>query len=291
MLDLAVATQAETYERMQEPLAERGIRARHLQPDSRTLSLTQPGVEFDGYDVGFVYPSRLMEGGAVSALLGIPWVNGPKAVLTSRNKGGVLARLAQEGVSVPETVMVSDPVDDRELEAAFTDFDPPVVVKPNSATRGVGVTKVEDSDSLRGVADYLELIHDFRATGDKSFLIQEFVPDARDYRVMVIDGEYVGAVERELPDTARAAGQWKQNVHQNATATRVDLPTELQTLAERVANILEIQYLGVDLLVTPDRTLVAETNARPTIDTADKYDPEFYDRLAALIRTQPHRTD
>ncbi len=291
MLDLAVATQAETYERMREPLAERGIRTRHLQTESRTLPLTQPRAEFDEFDVGFVYPSRLMEGGAVSALLGIPWVNGPKAILTSRNKGGVLARLDQEAVSVPDTVMVSDPIDEQELRTAFADFDPPVVVKPNSATRGVGVTKVSDSDSLLGIADYFELIHDFRATGDKSFLLQEFVPDARDYRVMVIDGEYVGAVERKLPDAAQAAGQWKQNVHRNATADRVDLPAELQTLAERVAAILEIQYLGVDLLVTENRTLVAETNARPTIDTADKYEPDFYDRLAALIRTQSNRVD
>jgi ribosomal protein S6--L-glutamate ligase len=40
----------------------------------------------------------------------------------------------------------------------------------------------------------------------------------------------------------------------------------------------------VDILETDDRTVVLETNARPTIDAAAKYDPGFYDELAATIR-------
>jgi len=42
----------------------------------------------------------------------------------------------------------------------------------------------------------------------------------------------------------------------------------------------------VDLLVTDDRAVVNETNARPTIDSATKYEPGFWDDLAALIRAQ-----
>jgi len=30
--------------------------------------------------------------------------------------------------------------------------------------------------------------------------------------------------------------------------------------------------------------VINETNARPTVDSATKYDPDFYDRLAGLIR-------
>jgi ribosomal protein S6--L-glutamate ligase len=30
--------------------------------------------------------------------------------------------------------------------------------------------------------------------------------------------------------------------------------------------------------------VVNETNARPTVDAATKYEPDFYDRLAALVR-------
>lgn len=256
MLGLAVANDAETFARMQEPLAERGVRAEHVTVTGSVTRLDAPPVDADRFDAGFVYPGRLMEGGVVDAFIDVPWVNGREAVLRSRNKAGALALLSDAGVPVPETVYVSNPADEDAVRGVFEALEPPVVVKPNSATRGVGVTKVSDPDSLGGVTDYLELVHDYRATGDKSYLIQAFVPDATDYRVMVLDGRVVGAVRRD------SAG-WKHNVHQAA---------------------LDVSLLGVDVLATDERAVVVETNARPTIDDTAKYEAEFYDRLAALVR-------
>jgi ribosomal protein S6--L-glutamate ligase len=283
MLRLAVTTQAETFERMRDPLADRGVRVVPVRSKERTLAVTAADPDLPAVDVGFVYPSRAMEGGVVDALLDVPWVNDREAVLTSRNKAGVLAACAQAGLPVPETTLVSNPVDDAAVAAAAERFDGPVVVKPNSATRGVGVAKVGDADSVLGVTDYLDLVHDYRATGDRSYLLQAFLPEARDYRAMVVDGDCVGGVERRLSDEAVAAGRWKHNVHRGAEAVGVDLPAEHRRLAERVAATLGIDYLGVDLLATDDRLVVSETNARPTIDRATKYDDGFWDRLAALV--------
>ncbi|MFB6173840.1 MAG: RimK family alpha-L-glutamate ligase [Halobacteriales archaeon] len=281
MLGLAVMTDAETLGRMRDPLAERGIEAEHVPYRERALALDAP---IEGFDVGFVYPGRLMEGGVADTLLSVPWVNGRRDVLVSRNKAEVLARLERAGVPVPETVLVSNPADEADLIEAFERVGPPVVVKPNSATRGVGVARALDLDSFLGIVDYLGLVHDFRATADKSFLVQEYLPEARDVRVMLLDGAYAGAVERRLPEAAVAAGRWKHNVHRDAVATGVDLDPELRDLAERAADVLDIPFLGVDLLVSGDRAVVTETNARPTIDEATKYEPGFYDDLAALIR-------
>jgi len=281
MLRLAVATDAETYARMQEPLAERGIDAEYVPTAERTIPLD---TEVGAFDVGFVFPPRLAEGGVVSELLGVPWVNGREAILRSRHKGEALARLSRAGLPTPETVVVSDPVDEGALVEAFERFNPPVVVKPNSVTRGVGVAKAGDLDSFLGICDYLDLVHDYKATGDCSFLVQEYLPDARDFRAMCIDGEYVGAVERRLPDEALECGQWKHNVHRGAEATGVDLPDEHRRLVEWAADAMGIAFLGIDLLVTDDRVMVNETNARPTIDDETKYEAGFYDDLAALIR-------
>jgi ribosomal protein S6--L-glutamate ligase len=277
MLGLAVANDTETFQRMRDPLAERGIRAEHVSVRESVTPLSAPPVDPARFEAGFVYPGRLMEGGVVDAFLDVPWVNDRAAVLRSRNKAGALATLAEAGVPVPDTVYVSNPADAEAVRAAFERFDAPVVVKPNSTTRGVGVTKVHDADSLSGVTDYLDLVHDYRATGDKSYLVQEYVPDAADYRVMVLDGEVVGAVERRAPDG------WKHNVHRGADAAAVDLPPELRELARDAAAALDVDFLGVDLLVTEDSAVVNETNARPTIDDEAKYDADFYDRLAALV--------
>jgi ribosomal protein S6--L-glutamate ligase len=298
MLRLGVATDAETLARVREPLAERGIEAVHLPTAERTVDLTAPDAAFPDVDVGFVYPPRLAEGGVADALLDVPWVNGREAVLRSRHKGETLARLGRVGVPTPDSVVVSNPADEAALEDALDRVGLPAVVKPNSATRGIGVARVGDADSLLGVTDYLDLLHEFPATGDRSFLVQALVPDAHDFRVMCVEGGYVGAVERRLPEAARAAGRWKHNVHRGAEATGVDLPAPLRDLAERAARALDVPWLGVDLLVpggdgaedlAVERAVVNETNARPTVDAATKYESGFYDRLAALVRGAAER--
>ncbi|WP_265109679.1 ATP-grasp domain-containing protein [Halosolutus halophilus] len=290
MIDLAVANNQETFQRMRDPLADRGIQAHHVPVRERTIPLGGDAPwSADDYDVGFVYPGRLMEGGVGDAILDVPWLNDRDAVLTSRNKAEVIARLDRADLPVPESVYVSNDVGEDELARVFDRFEPPVVVKPNSTTRGVGVAKAHDRDSFLGICDYLSLVHDYRATGDRSFLVQEFLPGATDYRVMLVDGEYVGAVERRLPEDAVSEGQWKHNVHRGAEATGVDLPAAWREIAEAVAAELEIPFLGVDLLATDDAVVVNETNARPTIDTATKYEPDFYDRLAAAIRAASGR--
>ena len=283
-LRLAVATDAETLSRIRDPLAERGIHAEFVPTSERTIPLDATGGEFEGFDVGFVFPTRIAEGGVVDARLGVPWVNGREAVLRSRHKAEALARLGRADVPVPRTVTVSNPVTESELREVWARFDPPVVVKPNSTTRGVGVAKVADLDSFLGVVDYLDLVHDYRATGDRSFLVQEFLPDARDYRVMCIEGAYAGAVERRLPDAVPESGGWKHNVHRGAEATGVRPPEEYREVAEAAARALGIRWLGVDLLVSGERVVVNETNARPTVDAATKYEERFYDRLAGLVR-------
>jgi ribosomal protein S6--L-glutamate ligase len=283
-LRLAVATDAETLSRIRDPLVERGIHAEFVPTSERTVPLDARGGEFGGFDVGFVFPTRIAEGGVVDALLGVPWVNDREAVLRSRHKAEALARLARAGVPVPRTVMVSNPIGESDLREVWDRFDPPVVVKPNSTTRGVGVAKVGDLDSFLGVVDYLDLVHDYRATGDRSFLVQEFLADARDYRVMCIEGSYAGAVERRLPDTVLDSGGWKHNVHRGAEATGVRPPEEYREVAEAAARALGIPWLGVDLLISGERVVVNETNARPTVDAATKYENGFYDGLADLIR-------
>lgn len=282
MIRLAVATDAETLERITEPLADRGIEAEYVPTTKRAQPLSEPLVE-DAFDAGFVYPARPMEGGVAETLLEVEWVNDREAVLRSRNKAGTLARLERAGLSTLESVYVSNPIGQSELRAAFERLEPPVVIKPNSTTRGIGIAKAHDLDSFLGICDYLSLIHDYRAADDRSFLVQEYLPEARDFRAMVVDGEYAGAVERRLSDADREAGQWKHNVHRGAIAERVELSDRRRELAERAASELGIDWLGVDLLVSGDRTVVNETNARPTVDDAGKYEPGFYDRLAELI--------
>ncbi len=232
-------------------------------------------------DVGFVFPKRVVEGSVITAALDIPWINGRDDILTTRNKASVLTQLQKVGIQTPRTVLVSSPADADAIRDVFDRFDGPVVIKPNSTTRGTGHVLVEDPDSFRGVVDYLELIHDFPATGDRSFLLQEYIPEARDVRLTVIDGVVAGAVERRLDGDADG---WVKNVHRGATPVPVTPSKRLSDIAEHVADTLGVALLGVDVLIGPEGPVVIEVNGRPTIDRIEQYPSDFYDRLAALIR-------
>ncbi len=273
---LLLSHESESNSRVSRRLSEHGIDCVTFEPSERVYSLDSDGVP--DADVGLVYPSRLIEGGVVTAVGEMDWINGAEEVMTSRNKADCLVRLRRDGLPVPETYFVSNPVGDDAVVAAFEEIDGKAVVKPNSSTRGNGVTVVEDPDSLLGVTDYLDVIHESPLVYDRTFLVQEYIEDARDYRVMVVDGEYVGAVER------RSEG-WKHNVHRGAEAVSVTPDDEVVQLAEEAAESLGIRFCGVDLLRNEARTVVNEVNARPTVDTRDKYEDAFYPRLARLIES------
>ena len=75
----------------------------------------------------------------------------------------------------------------------------------------------------------------------------------------------------------------EKNVHRDAIAVKAEMPGPIRKIAEEVASLLGIKYVGIDILVNKDRVVINETNARPTIDQEEKYSPLFYDKLAVLI--------
>ena len=273
-LRLGVATQGPTYERLQAPLAAAEISVVPLDSAGVTLSLSEP--EVPAFDVGFVYPPRFGTAAVIDAVRAVPWVNDRATVARSRNKAATLAALA-DVVPVPPTVLAAAPRDREAVAAAADELGYPLVLKPTVATQGIGVTRVADRDALEGVLDYLDAIHRFPPTGEKSVLLQAFLPDATDIRVMVIDGTAVGAVERYGPG-------WKHNVHRGAAVRSVPVDGEIRTVAETVAATLGIDYVGVDLLRSDGVVYCSETNARPTIDDPTLYEGDLFARLIRLIR-------
>lgn len=281
-IDLAVASDGPTRRRLRRHLPARGIAVHHLDVGSGLTELTDTDRAARQYDVGFVYPPRTVPGAVYTARQALEWVNDRDAIATTRNKAGSLARLTAAGVSIPRTFHAVSPVEYDEVIEAAQALQGPVVIKPNATTRGTGHVLVHDTDSLRGVVDYLDLVHAFPATADRSFLVQAYHPAARDLRLTVIDGSVAGAVERTLPSTA-GDGEWVRNVHRGATATAIDPPDTVVELAERAASLLSVPLLGVDILLSDDGPMVLEVNGRPTIDRVEKYPSDFYDRLTALI--------
>ncbi|MDZ7689327.1 MAG: ATP-grasp domain-containing protein [Halobacteriales archaeon] len=267
----------ESNARIEEGLSSHGIDCVTFDADGRVYALD--GDDVPDADVGLVYPSRLVEGGVVDALSDIVWVNDATDVLTTRNKARTLALLGREGIPVPETRLLSNPVSDEDVREAFDAVGTPAVVKPNSASSGRGAVLVHDADTATGVADLFGVVHESSLVRDRTFVVQEYVEDARDYRVMVLGGDYVGAVERRAPG-------WKKNVSAGATARATKPPDSVVSVAEETARALGVGFCGIDVLSQYGKgfVVVNEVNARPTVDDADKYEPDFYAKFARLVR-------
>jgi len=262
----------ESNRRIERGLEAHGVDCVTFETSGRAYSLN----ETVDADVGLVYPSRLAEGGVMDALGGISWVNDATDVLTTRNKARTVALLNRAGVPVPETRYLSSPVSDEEVRAAFDEVGSPAVVKPNSASSGRGAALVHEADTATGVADLFGVVHESSLVEDRSFLVQEYVKDARDFRIMVVGGEYVGAVER-------VADGWKKNVHAGAEPRGVNPPDEVREVAVEAARALDVGFCGVDVLYG-DGATVNEVNARPTVDDSEKYEDGFYRILARLAK-------
>lgn len=263
--------------RLSEGLEKHGVKTVTFNATGRVYTLN----ENVGAEAGLVYPSRLVEGGVVDAIGDIVWVNDADDILTTRNKARTTALLDDAGVRTPDTRLLSSPLADEDVRTAFDEVGSPAVVKPNSASSGRGATLVRDPDSAAGVGDLFGVVHESSLVRDRTFVVQEYIEDARDFRVMVVDGDYVGAVERRAPG-------WKKNVRAGAEAHGIEPPEEVVNVAEKAARVLDIDFCGVDVLFA-DGATVNEVNARPTVDDAQKYEPDFYARLARLVKDRVRR--
>ena len=117
------------------------------------------------------------------------------------------------------------------------------VLKPLHLMGGIGVMVFDAADrNLRSAADLLT------EDGRRPALAQEYLPDARrgDKRVIVLDGEPVGAVNRvPREDDVRA------NLHAGAQARRADIDEDDRRICARLGPQLRelgLYLAGIDVI-------------------------------------------
>jgi RimK family alpha-L-glutamate ligase len=179
---------------------------------------------------------------------GVTCVNGPRAIERTVDKFLASALLARAGVPTPRTV-ACERVDDA--LAAFETLGGDVIVKPLFGSMGAGMTRVDDADVAYRVFHALELE---RAV----YYLQEALPhDGRDVRALVVGGRVLAAIER-------VGSGWRANLARGARARATQLSPEQERLCLQTAEVLGVNYAGVDLLRAADgRDYVLELNGIP----------------------------
>jgi len=174
-------------------------------------------------------------------------VNTASAIEKTVDKYFTSFLLADAGIETPRTLVTED--FETALQACRELGD--VIVKPLFGSEGKGMVRVSDEDTAYRVLRSWEL-------NRYIYYLQEYLPHRfEDIRAFVVGDRVVAAMKR------RGSG-WKTNFSQGATAEAIDLDDEMKGLAVRAAQLVGLDYAGVDLLPAENgKTYVIEINSIP----------------------------
>ena len=181
---------------------------------------------------------------------GVASLNEVGAIRSGRDHWETACALAATGLPHPETLAGSEP--ETLAAAAATSFGFPCVVKQRGSRQGIGVIRCAGRDELEAVLDSLWRIGD-------EVVVQRFCPPGGiSVRVLVLDGEALGATEHTAP-----AGEFRSNAARGAGVRAVAADEPMRDLAICAARAVGLGFAGVDLIPDAGRWVVAEVNPSP----------------------------
>ena len=152
-----------------------------------------------------------------------------------------------------------------------------MVYKPTDGWGGVGLTKIENQETLDMLMPFLNQM-DLRF-----FYVEKFITyDNTDFRVDIVDGEFVGCYGR------RASGSdWRTNVTSGGSVFMREPNDEVVELAIKATKVTGLDIAGVDIIYDKDKEeyIVLEVNGIPAFATPEqeKLGLNFNDKKIELI--------
>jgi RimK family alpha-L-glutamate ligase len=178
---------------------------------------------------------------------GLLVINPAEAIEHCVDKYDILAILEDNGVPVPRTVATESV---NEAVKAFNELGGDVVVKPLFGSRGIGATRVVDSEIASTVFKAITFHHGV-------IYIQEFVPHGySDIRAFVINNAVIAAMRR-------VSENWKTNYSQGARPAPLKLNKDFEELAVKSAKVVGCKVAGVDILEGPNGPVIVDVNSQP----------------------------
>ena len=154
--------------------------------------------------------------------------------------------------NAPEKILVTEFPDlmpptlvtrDRARIAAFRKEHGNIIVKPLYGNGGAGVFFIQEGD--HNLASLIEL---FEQSFREPFMIQRYLPEVRkgDKRIIIVDGEPVGAVNRVPAD-----GEARSNMHVGGRPELIELTARDREICARIAPALKARdmiFVGIDVI-------------------------------------------
>ena len=183
---------------------------------------------------------------------GIYLMNPAYSFRRAKDKYATITALHKAGIQVPRTYVGEN------LEAAieFVNEVGDVIIKPLIGARGLGMIRADHPELTYRA---MKFIHQL----GQVLYVQEMIekPD-RDIRVFVIDGQVIGSMYRYIPEGIE--GEFRTNVHGGGKAELADISDEYKECAIKTAEVMNLDYTGVDILESSKGPVVIEANAAPS---------------------------
>ena len=175
-----------------------------------------------------------------------PMLNPPDATLTAIHKFATATTLADWNIPVPDALLA---LSNERLNRDRERFGDVGVYKTAIGTHGGGTWKVDLRDPVNPkVGNRMAFLQD---------LIERDGQKHRDLRVYIVGGEIIGAMYRYAPE-----GDWRTNVALGGSVLDAthELPEEARETALYAAEVMGLDYVGVDLIEGHDGWFVLEMN-------------------------------
>ena len=175
-----------------------------------------------------------------------PMLNPPEACITAIHKFATATLLAREGIPVPGALLA---LDHKRLNRKKERFGQTAVYKTTIGTNGGGTWRVERENRINS------------QVGQREAFLQEFVNSGQernsDLRVYVVGGKVIGAMSRYAPK-----GDWRTNVSLGGEIENAEkiLTKELEDISVKAADVLGLDYAGVDIVEGENGWKVLEVN-------------------------------
>ena len=185
---------------------------------------------------------------------GLQVFNPSGAIAACDDKAMTCILLSEAGIPVPETVVAPVPSgfcgygDAGFIDRAADVLGEPFVLKERHGSYGRQVHLFDRGEAKRFAG----------SIGNRPFLMQRFVAESgcSDIRVHVVGGRAVASMKRAAPP-----GDFRSNVTGGGSMEPYE-PTEKEAaLAVHAAEVLDLDFAGVDILHGSDGPLVCEVNA------------------------------
>lgn len=186
--------------------------------------------------------------------MGVYCQNSAESITKSRDKLYATQLFSRHDIHIPTTGFAKSPLDTKDLIGMVNGA--PLIIKLLESNQGKGVVMAETGSAAESVINAFKSLQ-------ANILVQEFIKEAngQDIRCYVVNGKVVASMQRQAK-----SGEFRANLHQGGSASRVRTTAEERKLAVKAAKILNLEVAGVDIIRSNRGPLLLEVNSSPGLE-------------------------